>query len=76
MLLEGMASGKRSLGDDHVGVLMGCGILAKVHTRQHRYKEAQKPTWMQFERLRKPEDSNILTRICNMEASATIRAAK
>lgn len=33
ILIEGIAAGKRSLGVNHLGVLMGCGELARTYSR-------------------------------------------
>lgn len=45
MLIWGIEAGKRSLNsDDHLGVLMGQGELARVYTRQGRLEEAVRLT--------------------------------
>jgi ATP/maltotriose-dependent transcriptional regulator MalT len=40
-LVEGVAAGRRSLGEDHLGVLVGCGELTRVFARQGRLDEAK-----------------------------------
>ncbi|CDM32508.1 hypothetical protein DTO013E5_8888 [Penicillium roqueforti] len=42
ILIEGIAAGKRSLSEDHLGVLMGCRELARTYSRQGRLDEAVK----------------------------------
>lgn len=32
-LVEGIVAGRRSLGEDHIGVLVGCGELARAYAR-------------------------------------------
>lgn len=51
MLVDGIASARRSIGDSHLGTLMGCGALAKVYSRQERYHEAEALTLDIIEKL-------------------------
>lgn len=51
-LVEGIAAGKRSGGEDHLGVLMGCGELARVYTRQGRLDEAEALSLRTIEKVR------------------------
>jgi hypothetical protein len=53
MLVDGVAAGKRSLTEDHLGVLMGCGELARVYARQHRFEEAEKLCLNTIQKLEK-----------------------
>jgi ATP/maltotriose-dependent transcriptional regulator MalT len=41
-LVEGIAAGRRSLGENHLGVLVGCGELARTFARQGRLEEAER----------------------------------
>ena len=44
MLIPGIEAAKRSLSDDHLGVLMGEGELARVLARQGRLEKAERLT--------------------------------
>ena len=41
MLVDGIAAAKRSLNEDHLGVLMGEGELTRVYARQGRFEAAE-----------------------------------
>lgn len=60
MLVDGIAAGKRNLSDSHLGVLMGCGELARVYTRQGRFDEAEKLHWIQYGSLKTLVGASIL----------------
>ncbi|OJD12583.1 hypothetical protein AJ78_06844 [Emergomyces pasteurianus Ep9510] len=57
MLVGGIAAGKRSLGDEHLGVLMGCGGLARIYTRQGRLDEAEELTRGTLQRVKESRGS-------------------
>ena len=42
MLVGRIAAAKRSVSENHLGVLMGCGELARVHLLQGQFEEAEK----------------------------------
>jgi hypothetical protein len=51
MLVDGIAPGKRSLSENHLGVLMGYDELARVYARQGRFEEAKNLTLDMIRRL-------------------------